>query len=82
MDKLKSRKLWVTLSGVAVVAVATFLGVEVPDETMQSLLGMIAAYVVAEGVVDAAGAVAAGRQLGEAAKGVRDAADEVEGVAI
>jgi len=82
MDKLKSRKLWVTLSGVAVVAVATFLGVEVPDETMQSLLGMIAAYVVGQGVVDAAGAVAAGRQLGEAAKGVRDAADEVEGVAV
>ena len=82
MSKLASRKLILTVIGMAIVAISTFLGVELPAENAEALFGLVAAYVVGQGVVDAAAPVAAGRQLGEAAKGVRDAAEDVAGVAI
>jgi xanthosine utilization system XapX-like protein len=81
MSKLASRKLIMTVIGVAIVAISTFLGVELPAENAEALFGLVAAYVVGQGVVDAAATVAAGAQLGEAAKGVANAAAEVEEVA-
>lgn len=81
MEKLASRKLILTVIGMALVAISTFLGVELPAENAEALFGLVAAYVVGQGVVDAAATVAAGTKLGEAAKGVADAAAEVEEVA-
>jgi len=81
MDKLASRKLILTVCGVAIVALATFMGIEIPDETMVSIMGMVGAYVVGQGVVDAAEVMSAGKSLGEAAKGVANAASEVVEVA-
>ena len=74
MEKLYSRKLIVTLAAVAIVAVATFIGVELPAQNAEALLGVVAAYLVGQGAVDVAGAVKAGRDLGEAARGLRVAA--------
>lgn len=81
MSKLASRKLIMTVIGVALVAISTFLGVELPAENAEALFGLVAAYVVGQGVVDAAATVAAGSKLGDAAKGVANAAAEVEEVA-
>lgn len=54
MNKLKSRKLWVTI-------LATLLGAVYPD--ILPLLKIVApAYLVAEGGADFAGALAAGKK--------------------
>jgi|TARA_R110000824_G_scaffold54043_4_gene149225 xanthosine utilization system XapX-like protein len=78
MDKLKSRKLLITLAAIAVVAIATFLGLELPAQNAEALLGVVAAYLVGQGAVDAAAAIHAGKAIGNAAKGLQEAADDVE----
>ena len=48
MSKLASRKLILTVIGVALVAISTFMGVELPAENAEALFGLVAAYVVGQ----------------------------------
>lgn len=52
MDKLKSRKLWVTIGGAALAALADEMGWD--RETIFAIAGMVASYVVGQGIVDKA----------------------------
>jgi len=50
MDKLKSRKLWVTVMGSALITLGRELGMN--EETVQSLVAILAAYLVGQGIAD------------------------------
>ena len=52
MERLKSRKLWVTVLTGAVVAFAGEFGVEIDPENLYALVGLIAAYVGGQAIVD------------------------------
>lgn len=49
-NKLKSRKLWVTVLGAALVTLGTELGMKL--ETVQSVVAVLAAYLVGQGLAD------------------------------
>ena len=51
-DRLCSRKLWVTVIAIAIVE-APLLGIDVSAMAQQLTTGLGAAYVVAQGLVDA-----------------------------
>jgi hypothetical protein len=75
-DKLKSRKLLVALTMIGVVAIATFMGIDLPAENAEALMGTVAAYLLGQGAVDVAATIKAGRVLGEAAQEMSVAAEE------
>ena len=52
MDKLKSRKLWMTVFGSAVVAFGEQFGIELDTEQIIAISGMILAYLGTQGVID------------------------------
>ncbi len=52
MDRLKSRKLWVTIAAGALVAFGEQFGIVLDDATVLSLVGLVAAYVGGQAVVD------------------------------
>lgn len=80
MGKLASRKLWVTLVAIGIVALVTFLGLELPPENSEALLGVVVAYLVGQGAVDVAAAVRAGTGLGLAAQSLKLEAEAAEAV--
>lgn len=49
-NALKSKKLWVTVIGGAFVTIGNAVGL--PVDTLQSVVGIIAAYVVGQGLAD------------------------------
>ena len=55
IEKLKSRKLWITVLGAAITALAAALGLD-PDLAAKIIGGLTATYVVSQGVVDAVAA--------------------------
>lgn len=75
LKKLKSRKLWVALLGVA-FGVATVFGVDpnVTETVSGAVVAVVSvvAYIITEGKIDAAA-------VGDAAQKVQDAVDAVTG---
>ena len=75
LKKLKSRKLWVALLGVA-FGVATAFGVDpnVAETVSGAVVAVVSvvAYIITEGKIDAAA-------VGDAAQKVQDAVDAVTG---
>ena len=58
------------------VAIATFMGIDLPAENAEALMGTVAAYLLGQGAVDVAATIKAGRVLGEAAQEMSVAAEE------
>lgn len=52
LDKLKSRKLWATVAGVALSALAQQLGMD--PEQAENVVALIVAYIVGQSAVDIA----------------------------
>ena len=52
LDKLKSRKLWISVLGTAFIALAKGLSIEISDEQIMSIAGIVMAYVAGQGYVD------------------------------
>ena len=53
MDRLKSRKLWMAVAGAALVVLNEGLGLNIPEDAVLALAGIIIAYILGQGVVDA-----------------------------
>lgn len=51
LKKLKSRKLWVTISTGAIITLGDHLGLD--KETITKLAGLAASYVLGQGIADA-----------------------------
>lgn len=77
LEKLKSRKMWACLIGVA-VGVAAMLGVE--ESTVSTIAGAVTSvlsvmtYIVTEGKIDAAAVKNAAQQAEDAVQKVREEA--------
>lgn len=53
VDRLKSRKLWITFAGIVVVGFGKALGLELSEEQLWSIAIIVAGYVGGQGVADA-----------------------------
>ena len=80
-EKLKSRKLWVAISGLLTVVATEWIGVspEIAEKVISAVVGITCAYVGGQGIVDALAAYASGGvteepSLTEAAKPAKKAA--------
>lgn len=51
-SKLKSRKLWVAVGGLASILLAEFLGVQVSAEALGAIAFLGASYIFGQGIVD------------------------------
>lgn len=82
LRKLSSRKFWLALAGVA-TGIAVAFGVD--ESSIAVVAGAVttvlsvAAYITAEGRVDAAGAAAAAKSIGAAVETVRRTEEEPHG---
>lgn len=61
MERLKSRKLWVTLAGLFTVLLNELLGLQIAPEVLASGAAMASAYVLGQGWVDSSAAKAQGQ---------------------
>jgi len=50
-NKLKSRKLWVTILGTALVPLGVQIGL--PPETVHSVVAILVSYLLGQGIADA-----------------------------
>ena len=50
MQKLKSRKLWITIAASALVTIGTALGF--PEEAVQNIVYVAVAYLLGQGIAD------------------------------
>ena len=73
MEKLKSRKLWMTLVIIALVAVSDALGSPLDDKSLEAIVTMGLGMLGAQGLVDTAAAFAAGKQIASAVEESSDA---------
>jgi hypothetical protein len=73
MEKLKSRKLWMTLVIIALVAVSDALGSPLDDKSLEAVVTMGLGLLGAQGLVDTAAAFAAGKQVASAVEEPSDA---------
>ena len=53
MDKLKSRKLWVSIVSAILVVLNDGLGLNIDNETVMQFTILIVGYVFTQGIVDA-----------------------------
>ena len=75
-DKLKSRKLIVTVLAVALVAASDLLGLNLTDESLGAIVSMVLGLVGGQALVDVAEAVRSGKQLAEVVEDVKGSTDE------
>ena len=73
MEKLKSRKLWLTLVIIALVVVSDALGSPLDDASLEAVITMGLGLLGAQGLVDTAAAFAAGKRVAVASEGAPDA---------
>ena len=73
MEKLKSRKLWMTLVIIALVAVSDALGSPLDDKSLEAIVTMGRGMLGAQGLGDTAAAFAAGKQIASAVEESSDA---------
>ena len=52
MQKLKSRKLWIAIGGVASILIAAYSGVEIDPEALAGLAFIVGTYVFGQALVD------------------------------
>jgi len=51
-ERLRSRKLWVTLAAMILVAFARVFGIEVDEATIYGLVALVSGYNVGQGIAD------------------------------
>ena len=73
MEKLKSRKLWMTLVIIALVAVSDALGSPLDDKSLEAVVTMGLGMLGAQGIVDTAAAFTAGKHVISAVEESSDA---------
>lgn len=52
-DRLKSRKLWVTILALALVTIGGAVGVDLDAEQLDAVIWIVAAYLGGQGITDA-----------------------------
>ena len=52
MKRLASRKLWVTILATVLVSLAEAIGIELEQESIIAIAGMVIAYVTGQAIVD------------------------------
>ena len=52
MEKLKSRKFWITIGTAILIIANRALGLGIDDETITKLIALVAAYDVGQGLAD------------------------------
>ncbi len=52
MDKLKSRKLWVSVVAAILVVIGDELGLPIEEETLVAFAAIVVAYVTGQAIVD------------------------------
>lgn len=67
-SKLASRKLWVSVIAIVIVAGAELLGTPLSEPTMDAIQAIVMSLVGALGLVDTATAIRAGKDIAAAAK--------------
>ena len=72
MDKLKSRKLWITVAVIGLVAVSEALGAPIDDNALEAIVAMGLAWLGAQGLVDTAAAFSAGKKVAGAVDAVKE----------
>jgi hypothetical protein len=73
MERIRSRKLWITVAIIALVAVSDALGSPLEDEALEAIVTMGLGLLGAQGLVDTAAAFAAGRKIAVAVEEPSDA---------
>jgi uncharacterized membrane protein len=53
MDKLKSRKLWVTIVSAVLMVTNQGIGLKLPEDTILSFAGVVMSYIFCQSIVDA-----------------------------
>ena len=76
MEKLKSRKLWMTLVIIALVAVSDALGSPLDDKSLEAIVTMGLGMLGAQGLVDTAAAFAAGKKIAGAVEAVKEEVED------
>ena len=72
MEKLKSRKLWMTLVIIALVVVSDALGSPLDDKSLEAVVPVGLGMLGAQGLVDTAAAFAAGKRVAEVVEEASD----------
>lgn len=67
-SKLASRKLWVSVIAIVIVAGAELLGAPLSGPTMDTIQAIVMSLLGAQGLVDTATAIRAGKDLAAVAK--------------
>ena len=75
MSKFASRKFIVTMLVVALVVASEVLGVDLDDDSLTAIVTVTLGLLGAQGLVDAAQAIRAGRKVADAVDEVRGASD-------
>lgn len=73
MEKLKSRKLWITLVVIGLVAMSEALGAPIEDKALEAIVAMGLGLLGAQGLVDTAAAFSAGKKIAGAVEESSDA---------
>ena len=74
--KFLSRKLWVTVFAVVVVAVADLVGVPLEQQTLDSIMYMVLGLLGAQGAVDTAEVWRAGTSVADTIEAVTELAKD------
>ena len=73
-QQLQSRKLWITIGIIVLVAVSDMLGSPLDDSSLEAVVTVGLGLLGAQGLVDTAAAFSAGKKIAEAVE--EDKSDE------
>ena len=75
-ERLQSRKLWITIGIILLVAVSDMIGSPLDDASLEAVITMGLGLLGAQGLVDTAAAFSAGKKIAEVAEEVKGSTDE------
>tara|TARA_R110000824_G_scaffold229142_1_gene416852 strand:+ start:220 stop:453 length:234 start_codon:yes stop_codon:yes gene_type:complete len=75
-SRLQSRKLWITIGIILLVAVSDLIGSPLDAASLEAVITMGLGLLGAQGLVDTAAAFAAGKKIAEVVEEVKGASDE------
>lgn len=75
-QQLQSRKLWITIGIIVLVAVSDMLGSPLDDSSLEAVVTVGLGLLGAQGLVDTAAAFSAGKKIAEVVEEVKGASDE------
>ena len=78
MDKLKSRKLWITIAVIGLVAASEAVGAPIDDNALEAIVAMSLAWRGAQGLVDTAAAFSAGKKVAGAVEAVKEEVSDAD----